>query len=77
RLWQNLGVGQRRLKRGRDRHWHTLHHFLQILFSQWGAMNVLFDTAPLTFNQFLICLIPVMPMVVLAALIDRLDPANS
>ncbi|MCU0540657.1 MAG: cation-transporting P-type ATPase [Oscillatoriaceae cyanobacterium Prado104] len=51
--------------------------FLQILFSQWGAMNVLFDTAPLTFNQFLICLIPVLPMMVLAAFINRLDPANS
>ncbi|NJR26274.1 MAG: cation-transporting P-type ATPase [Richelia sp. CSU_2_1] len=51
--------------------------FLQILFSQWGAMNVLFDTAPLTFNQFLICLIPVLPMVVLVAFINRLDPPNS
>jgi cation-transporting P-type ATPase F len=51
--------------------------FLQILFSQWGAMNVLFETAPLTLNQWLICLIPALPMMVLAAFINRLDPPNS
>ncbi len=51
--------------------------FLQILFSQWGAMNVLFNTAPLTLNQWLICLIPALPMIVLAVFINRLDPPNS
>jgi len=51
--------------------------FLQILFSQWSAMNVLFNTAPLTLNQWLICLIPALPMIVLAAFINRLDPPNS
>ncbi|HAZ43316.1 MAG TPA: carbonate dehydratase [Cyanobacteria bacterium UBA11369] len=51
--------------------------FLQILFSQWGAMNVLFETAPLNLNQWLICLIPALPMIVVAAFINRLDPPNS
>ncbi|MFB2977217.1 cation-transporting P-type ATPase [Microseira sp. BLCC-F43] len=51
--------------------------FLQILFSQWGTMNLLFETAPLTLNQWLICLIPALPMMVLAAFINRLDPPNS
>lgn len=46
---------------------------LQILFSQWGVMNTLFGTAPLNWSQWLICLIPVLPMAVLAAFVNRLD----
>jgi magnesium-transporting ATPase (P-type) len=48
---------------------------LQILFSQWGVMNVLFETAPLTWTQWLICLIPMVPMVPLAILANRLAPS--
>ena len=47
---------------------------LQILFSQWNVMNTLFETAPLTWNQWLICLLPMIPMVptaILAHFIDR------
>ena len=47
---------------------------LQIVFSQWGLMNHLFETAPLTFTQGLICLIPMVPMIPLAILANRLDP---
>ncbi len=46
---------------------------LQILFSQWEVMNTLFRTAPLNWNQWLICLIPVIPMAVLATFVNRLD----
>lgn len=47
---------------------------LQILFSQWGVMNTLFETAPLTWNQGLICCLPMLPMVPVAALANRMDP---
>lgn len=47
---------------------------LQIAFSQWGVMNILFETAPLTGNQWLICLIPMLPMIPLAILVNRIDP---
>lgn len=47
---------------------------LQIVFSQWGVMNVLFETAPLTFNQWLICLLPTIPMIPVAILANRIDP---
>ena len=48
---------------------------LQVVFSQWGLMNVLFETAALTWGQWLICFIPMIPMVPLAILANRLDPA--
>ncbi|MGD1943275.1 MAG: cation-transporting P-type ATPase [Leptolyngbyaceae cyanobacterium] len=48
---------------------------LQILFSQWGLMNFLFDTAPLTWQQWLICLLPMVPMVPVAILANRIDPS--
>ncbi|MEM6436857.1 MAG: HAD-IC family P-type ATPase, partial [Cyanobacteria bacterium P01_D01_bin.115] len=48
---------------------------LQILFSQWGVMNFLFDTAPLTGQQWLICLLPMLPMVPVAILANRIDPS--
>ncbi|MBE9008412.1 cation-transporting P-type ATPase [Fortiea sp. LEGE XX443] len=49
---------------------------LQIIFSQWSFMNTLFATAPLNLNQWLICLIPALPMIPLAALVNRIDPAD-
>ncbi len=46
---------------------------LQVLFSQWGVMNTLFATAPLTWQQGLICLIPMLPMIPTALWANRLD----
>jgi hypothetical protein len=37
-------------------------------------MNTLFATAPLTFSQWLICLIPVLPMIPIAILANFIDP---
>jgi len=52
---------------------------LQVLFSQWSVMNILFETAPLTWNQWLICLLPMLPMIPTALLANWIDPpqANS
>jgi magnesium-transporting ATPase (P-type) len=50
---------------------------LQILFSQWGAMNALFATAPLTWPQWLMCLLPTLPMLPTALLANRLDPLQA
>ena len=47
---------------------------LQIIFSQWGVMNTLFATAPLTFNQGLICLLPMLAMIPMASLAHLIDP---
>lgn len=47
---------------------------LQIVFSQWNLMNILFETAPLTWEQWLICLLPMIPMIptaIFANFIDR------
>jgi Ca2+-transporting ATPase len=49
---------------------------LQIIFSQWSVMNLLFSTAPLNLNQWLICLLIGLPMVVVAALVNRFDPLD-
>jgi cation-transporting P-type ATPase F len=49
---------------------------LQVIFSQWGVMNTLFRTAPLNLEQWLICLIPIVPMIPLALFVNRLDPAE-
>ncbi|MGD1875550.1 MAG: cation-transporting P-type ATPase [Mastigocoleus sp.] len=46
---------------------------LQIIFSQWKVMNLLFETAPLTLNQWLICLLPMLPMVPLAIFVNFID----
>jgi len=46
---------------------------LQIIFSQWNVMNVLFETAPLTWNQWLICLLPMLLMVPVAILSNFID----
>ena len=49
---------------------------LQLLFSQWGVMNQLFSTAPLNLNQWLICLLAGLPMIAVAAWVNRFDPPN-
>ena len=46
---------------------------MQVVFSQWGVMNTLFETAALTWNQWLICLLPMIPMLPLAIVVNRLD----
>ncbi len=50
---------------------------LQILFSQWGLMNSLFNTAPLNGYQWLICLLPILPMIPVAFFANILDPPQS
>ncbi|UAJ73363.1 cation-transporting P-type ATPase [Synechocystis sp. PCC 7339] len=47
---------------------------LQIGFSQLPFMNVLFKTAPMDWQQWAICLLPMIPMVPVAILANRLDP---
>lgn len=49
---------------------------LQVLFSQWNVMNALFATAPLSLTQWLICLIPMLPMLFLTLFVDRIDPTE-
>jgi hypothetical protein len=49
---------------------------LQIVFSQWSVMNALFATAPLNLNQWLICLIPIVPMIGLTVFVNVLDPTE-
>ncbi|WP_107666650.1 cation-transporting P-type ATPase [Cyanothece sp. BG0011] len=50
---------------------------LQILFSQWGLMNSLFNTAPLNGYQWLICLLPMLPMIPVAFFANCLDSPQS
>lgn len=50
---------------------------LQIVFSQVPFMNTLFRTAPLDFNQWLICLIPLVPMIPVALLVNKFFPPIS
>ncbi len=50
---------------------------LQIVFSQWSVMNTLFETAPLTWNQWLICLLPMVPMVPWTIFANAIDPPSS
>jgi ABC-type spermidine/putrescine transport system permease subunit II len=50
---------------------------LQILFSQWGVMNLLFETSPLTWNQWLICLLPMLPIVPVAIFVNLIDPPQA
>lgn len=49
---------------------------LQCLFSQWGMMNQVFDTTPLTFTQALICLGAGFPVVLIALILQRFNPLN-
>lgn len=48
----------------------------QILFSQVGVMNFLFQTAPLTLGQWLLCLVVPLPMICVAMLANRINPQN-
>ncbi|MBF2085962.1 cation-transporting P-type ATPase [Thermoleptolyngbya sp. C42_A2020_037] len=47
---------------------------LQVLFSQWSVMNRLFATAPLSLEQWGICLLIGVPMIGVAAIANRLHP---
>lgn len=49
---------------------------LQVVFSQWSLMNILFETAPLTWQQWLICLLPMLPMIPLAMVANVIDPSH-
>lgn len=49
---------------------------LQIFFSQWSVMNNLFQTAPLSLNQWLICIAAGLPMIPFVCVVNRLDPPN-
>jgi Ca2+-transporting ATPase len=49
---------------------------LQVIFSQWNVMNNLFSTAPLNFNQWLICLLIGLPIIPVAVLVNRFDPLD-
>ncbi len=49
---------------------------LQIIFSQWNLMNLLFSTAPLNLNQWFICLLIGLPMIILSILVNRFDPLD-
>jgi len=49
---------------------------LQIMFSQWNLMNLLFSTAPLNLNQWLICFVVGLPMIIVAIVVNRFDPIN-
>jgi Ca2+-transporting ATPase len=47
--------------------------FLQVLFSQWQVMNLLFDTVPLTLSQSLICLGAGLPAAILGSILRQFD----
>lgn len=49
---------------------------LQVLFSQWGVMNELFDTAPLTLTQGLLAIAAGVPVILWALILQRFDPIN-
>jgi len=48
--------------------------FLQLLFTQWAPMNQIFDTAPMTLTQWLICLGIGLFMIPVALLLNRFQP---
>ncbi len=50
---------------------------LQIVFSQWSVMNRLFETAPLTWNQWGICLLTMVPMYLMTTLTNAVDPPQA
>lgn len=47
---------------------------LQILFSQWSLFNIIFDTAPLSWEQWGFCLLVSLPIIVVSAAANRVDP---
>jgi Ca2+-transporting ATPase len=49
---------------------------LQIIFAHVPLINNIFYTAPLTLNQWLICLAVGSPMILWATWVNRFDPPN-
>jgi cation-transporting ATPase F len=49
---------------------------LQIVFAHVPLINNVFETAPLTFQQWLFCLGVGSPMIIWAAFVNRIDPPN-
>jgi cation-transporting P-type ATPase F len=49
---------------------------LQIIFSQWSVMNSLFYTAPLNWEQWLLCLLVGLPMIAVATIVNRFNPID-
>lgn len=49
---------------------------LQLIFSQWNIMNLLFSTAPLNLTQWLICFAIGLPMILVATFCNRFDPLD-
>lgn len=49
---------------------------LQVIFSQWNIMNLLFSTAPLNLTQWLICFAIGLPMILVATFCNRFDPLD-
>jgi Ca2+-transporting ATPase len=49
---------------------------LQFFFSQWSLMNQLFDTAPLNYTQGLLAIAAGLPVVLLALILQQVDPIN-
>jgi Ca2+-transporting ATPase len=49
---------------------------LQIIFSHSSFINSIFSTAPLTLDQWLLCLAVGLPMIAIAAFVNRFDPPN-
>lgn len=47
---------------------------LQILFSQWSLFNIIFDTAPLSWEQWGFCLLVSLLLIVVSAVANRVDP---
>lgn len=49
---------------------------LQIVFAHVPLINQVFETAPLSFQQWLLCLGIGSPMILWAALANKIDPPN-
>jgi Ca2+-transporting ATPase len=49
---------------------------LQIIFAHVPLINEVFETAPLNFQQWLFCLAVGSPMIVWAAVVNKIDPPN-
>jgi cation-transporting P-type ATPase F len=49
---------------------------LQWLFCQWGVMNQLFQTVPLTFDRTAISVGVSLPIIIVVLLLDRFDPID-
>lgn len=49
---------------------------LQWLFCQWGVMNQLFQTVPLTFDRAAISVGVSLPIIIVVLLLDRFDPID-